>query len=219
MKILFFDASQDWIEVSTCSISDSFEHELHYRIAFKSVKESSFRLVKEIETALEKSSWEKPDLIVVCDGPGSFTGVRITITTARSLGQFWNIPLLPIHSVSLYSLSLFRTLGKSTLIALDGKQGKYFFGGLPFESFSSIQDLEPQNIMRILERADFSKTNFAVSGNALPFSQPELLILNENLPNFFEALQTDYFRSLLTKEQFSNYAEVLPFYLRGTYVD
>lgn len=229
MKILFFDATQDWIEVGTCSFFSSGSVNsnnlnpnnfiLHYRISYPSVKESSFRLILEIEKALQESQWDKPDLIVFCDGPGSFTGVRITVTSARNLSQLWKIPLFPIHSVDLYSLGLALKHYKTVFLALDGKQGKYFYGGFSSGAFLSIQDLEPKKILEILERADFSKSIFAVSGNVSPFSNPDLLNLNENLPHFFEALQTDVIRSLLTKDQFSNYTEVLPFYLRGTYVD
>lgn len=34
--------------------------------------------------------------ILVCTGPGSFTGVRIGVTLAQALGYAWNIPVVAI---------------------------------------------------------------------------------------------------------------------------
>lgn len=46
------------------------------------------------------------DYIYVVDGPGSFTGLRIGIATAKSLAHFSKIPIIPIKSLTYISWSL-----------------------------------------------------------------------------------------------------------------
>lgn len=62
-------------------------------------KDHSSRLMPAIVDAMEKAELEPNQLskIVVSQGPGSYTGVRIGITTAKTMAWALNIP---IHSIS-----------------------------------------------------------------------------------------------------------------------
>ncbi len=53
------------------------------------------------------------DRLAVGNGPGGFTGLRITIAYAKSLAQAWNLPLVAVSSFDLqeYGTSLDRALG------------------------------------------------------------------------------------------------------------
>ena len=59
-------------------------------------------LVSEIDSLVKECDWNLGDLNLVCvaTGPGSFTGLRIGVTTAKSLAYGIDAALVGVHSLS-----------------------------------------------------------------------------------------------------------------------
>ena len=70
-------------------------------------REHASRLVPTIEEALARASAQRRDLsgVVVGEGPGSFTGVRVAAATAKGLVRSLGVPLWAVSSLTAAALA------------------------------------------------------------------------------------------------------------------
>jgi tRNA threonylcarbamoyladenosine biosynthesis protein TsaB len=87
-------------------------------------------LLPEIEAAVAQGGgWDAIALIAVGIGPGSFTGLRIGISTARALGQALGKPLVGICTLDALARGIGDRPGaaeRSRLAVLDARRGQAF---------------------------------------------------------------------------------------------
>ena len=90
----------------------------------KSEKSHSIILVPTIEEILKENNIDTKDLneIIVVNGPGSFTGVRLGVTVAKTLAYTLNIPIKTITSLETIAASLNE---KDIIIYTSDNKGKY----------------------------------------------------------------------------------------------
>lgn len=88
----------------------------------------SVTLFESIDAALRELGLRMRDinLIGVGVGPGSFTGIRIAVSTARMLSQITRAPLVGAPSTLLYAASAGASPGEDALMAFDAKKGRVF---------------------------------------------------------------------------------------------
>ena len=88
----------------------------------------SVTLFARIDAALAKAGIAVGaiDLVGVGIGPGSFTGIRIAVSTARMLAQVLAKPLAGIHSPLIWAVSMEAAPGDYLLPAFDAKKGRVF---------------------------------------------------------------------------------------------
>jgi tRNA threonylcarbamoyladenosine biosynthesis protein TsaB len=85
-------------------------------------------LLGEIERSVEEAGgWGRIDRIAVGIGPGSFTGLRIGIATARALAQAREIPIVPVGSLAALGRGISER-GDATLAlpVIDARRGEAF---------------------------------------------------------------------------------------------
>ena len=72
-------------------------------VSYEAWQQQSEYMVKELDGLLNKYEVKKEDIkdIMVAIGPGSYTGVRIAITIAKTLALALNIPIYPISSLQI----------------------------------------------------------------------------------------------------------------------
>ena len=93
-------------------------------IVYEAWQRQSEMMVKEVDTIMKRNNVSKEDLdaIVVGIGPGSYTGVRIAITIAKTMAYALKIKLYKTSS-----LSLFRCEDKPTICVTNARSGRSYF--------------------------------------------------------------------------------------------
>lgn len=86
-------------------------------------------IYKLIEDVLVQSRIEKSVLhaIVVSTGPGSFTGLRVGMASAKALAVSLNIPLVGVSTYSAIATRLFTQFGK-TCVLIPSRKNEFYLG-------------------------------------------------------------------------------------------
>ncbi len=124
MNILAIDTATK-IEIVAAAAGNSFSEEI------KIVNEShSVSLFENIDLVLNRINMKIKDidLIGVGIGPGSFTGIRIAVTTCRMFAQIHSLPLVGIKTHLMYAASVCAGVneGDYILVAFDAKKSRVF---------------------------------------------------------------------------------------------
>jgi tRNA threonylcarbamoyladenosine biosynthesis protein TsaB len=91
------------------------------------VRTYSARLIPEIDAMLRGQQATMRDIsaIVVVNGPGSFTGIRVGVSTAKGLAESANIPIVALSRLALLAAS---SGLPHVLAAVDAGRGEYYVG-------------------------------------------------------------------------------------------
>lgn len=121
MKVLGIDTS-----TKTMSIAIVENSMILGEINFYSNMDHSERLIDNIRYLLESNdlTMKDIDLVGVAVGPGSFTGIRIGIATAKGLLEFLDTPVVPVSSLEILSRN-FSSCG-NVAVAIDAKRNRVY---------------------------------------------------------------------------------------------
>lgn len=90
------------------------------------------------------------DAIVFSAGPGSFTGVRLATSVAKSLAYAGGIPVIPVSSLAVIAQGVARVTGSysSCLVTTDARMGEVYVGEYSFKN-GIAQPVRPEMILAI----------------------------------------------------------------------
>ena len=109
--------------------------------------EHSIYVTKYVDDILKENnlSPESVDEIIVVNGPGSFTGIRIGVTIAKIFAYLKNIRIVSITSLLARAIG---NNGENILSIIDAKHDNYYIGlydknyNKIIEKFSNIKEIE-----------------------------------------------------------------------------
>ncbi len=125
-NVLLIDTSAD-----TCTVLVHKAGELIAEITSPEARNHAANINLMIEEALKKAEITFKELngVGVCAGPGSYTGLRIGMATAKGLCFALDIPLFADNKLALLSYALFCNLqfkGKKVGAVLKAREKEYF---------------------------------------------------------------------------------------------
>ena len=143
MKSLFIDTSTDKMVVAIV-VDDKVE----YLCKENRGRDLSVSLMPTIEEAFSKTN-QKPndiDTIFVANGPGSFTGIRMGVTVAKTMAWGLHLKVVPLSSLELMAST--NTEKEYVVPLIDARRG-YVFAGIydhnlnviKEDSYISLEDL------------------------------------------------------------------------------
>ncbi|RST72817.1 tRNA (adenosine(37)-N6)-threonylcarbamoyltransferase complex dimerization subunit type 1 TsaB [Siminovitchia acidinfaciens] len=172
MKILAIDTSNDVLGIA---LVDETKVIGEYITNLK--KNHSVRVMPAIERLLVDCETKPTELdkIVVAGGPGSYTGVRIGVTIAKTMAWSLGIPLSSVSSLQVLAASGRYFPGLVSPL-FDARRGLIYTGLYCFENQEAVMIKEDQNIPAA-EWADMLKE----TGQPILFVGNDLAIHRETL--------------------------------------
>ena len=127
MNVLAFDTC-----FGACSAAALWNGQLTWRYEEMATGQAE-RLVPMIGEVLEESGARLPDLdtIAVTEGPGTFTGTRVSVAAARGLALATNLPIRAASSLHVMARRAFSELGDvaaglTLAVCVDARGGQVF---------------------------------------------------------------------------------------------
>ena len=145
------------------SVALATDERLLYSAFFDIRITHSETLMPAVDQALKICGGTPGDLksVYVCRGPGSFTGLRIGVSTAQGIAFGLNLPLFAYSALELYALSACG-LGKNILVALDAKMKEVYFAAYD----SELHELIPPQVGKPEALADLGLQAYFLCGTA-----------------------------------------------------
>ena len=99
---------------------------------------------EEVFTALQKvfeqagKSRSDIDSICITEGPGSYTGVRIAMTIAKTIGE-----VMPCDVYTISTLRLYAACRENVLVLMDARAGRAYYGIYSSDEIIKDDDVKP----------------------------------------------------------------------------
>ena len=122
MKYLFIDTA-----TSNLVVALIIDGNLKYYYNKQTGKEMSEKIIPVINEALEKANINANQIskIFAVNGPGSFTGIRVGLTVAKTMAWSLKIPVIPISSLEVIASA---TPFAENIALIDARRGYVYAG-------------------------------------------------------------------------------------------
>lgn len=152
MKILAFDSSNQPLSVALVE-NDTLITEQTINMK----RNHSIQLMPAVEEALKQAKWTLNDIdrIAVASGPGSYTGLRIAVTVAKSLSWARDIDLVGISSLQVLAANSFQKEGTKIVPLFDARRQNIYTGLYERNADGELMQIAPDTHMPAAQWAEY----------------------------------------------------------------
>ncbi len=190
----------------------------------------SEKLLPLIESVLKNSGHEIKDIegLVVCEGPGSFTGLRIGLTTAAGIARARGLKIACVKSLDVLAMNIIDSNTYICPIIKSRKNEVYAAvyvcdGGLPYLKSSYLACSQEELVQNLT--SNFSDKRINLLGNDLTESRDFFekylgdRVFIVPVPYWHPRAENLSFLGAMKfkKGDLKNYNELEPFYLRSNF--
>ncbi len=131
MKYLFIDSA-----TANLVVAIIIDEKIKYFFNEHTANDTSSVIMKVIADAFKTANItpQELDKIFVSTGPGSFTGIRVGLTVAKTMAFALNVPVIPISSLEIIASS---TPNNSNIALIDARRG-YVYAGIYDKDLNNI---------------------------------------------------------------------------------
>lgn len=217
MKLLAIDTSGP-----VCGVAILTDHGVCYDCAVNNTLTHSANLMPMVDQALNAAGMTMADMnrIAVVTGPGSFTGVRIGVSTAKGLAHGANIPCVAVDALEAMAAGI-SDFGGVICPIQDARAGQVygaaFSAGMPPER---LMDDIPLKLEDFVQEISHFGDRFLFLGDGMPVHRARLAELLGDAA-VFAPPQLAYLRPASVaalaaqSDVLLDYRELMPMYLRA----
>lgn len=178
-----------------------------------SSSEHSKHTMPEIEKLFKNNNINPKSVnkIMVTNGPGSFTGIRIGVTIAKTYAWACNINVIPISTLKAYALSYD---GFDYYIPMIDARRGYVYAGIYNKKYEEVMHDSYISIDKLIEKANVLNNVLFISNSN--FNDIETVSTKINLQKIYEyykdedginphALMPNYLKKTEAEEKFGGY--------------
>lgn len=174
-------------------------------------------LMTRIEEMLIQKGYKAKDIskIAVATGPGSYTGIRVGVTAAKSLGYGLKVPVIGVSSLEIMAHA---AAHEGEILALvDARRGTVFAGG--YEKGTTVIPDSHYNLVELITKTS-SAPSLIISDKSDVHKEiidtylPKVTLINETELSSKKATALAHLAK--NREGVANIHQLIPNYLRKT---
>lgn len=148
MRSLLIDTTSSFITISIIE-----DNNILYNYQDKIISDMSSRIIPIIDEGFKKIDFSIRDIdkIFIVNGPGSFTGIRVGVTVAKTIAWALKKEIIPISSLQFMATT--ETDKKYIVPMMDARRGNVFAGVYDSE-LNCIKEDKLINLYELIENLD-----------------------------------------------------------------
>ena len=150
MKCLLLDTSSSNVLIALID-----NNKIVYEYNKKVDTDLASKILTIIDSGLKEcnNTIQDIDKIFVCNGPGSFTGIRVGVTVAKNIAWALDKEVIPLSSLEI--LATTKTSKKYLVPMIDARRGNVF-SGIYDRNLNLIESDKLVSIEKILDKIDYN---------------------------------------------------------------